>query len=246
MSFESYYALHYDRISGADYAAYAAFFTEAARRFADMELREALDLGCGAGGLSAALAGMGLDVVGLDVSPEMLSVARAKHGNESVLLLCQDMRAFELYGTVQGAVSAYDCLNYLTGLSELSTVLALLHNYIEPGGVFVFDVNTPYRYEHVYADNCFCFEDDGALLVWRNDYAPRTRRNRMDLTMLVRRADGLYERFDDVAVQHCFALSRIERAAVQAGFAVCGIFGGTDFSVPASDSEKAFFVLKRI
>ena len=125
-------------------------------------------------------------------------------------------------------------------------MLALLHNYIEPGGVFVFDVNTPYRYEHVYADNCFCFEDDGALLVWRNDYAPRTRRNRMDLTMLVRRADGLYERFDDVAVQHCFALSRIERAAVQAGFAVCGIFGGTDFSVPASDSEKAFFVLKRI
>ena len=187
MSFESYYALHYDRFSGADYASYAAFFTEAARRFADMELREALDLG------------------------EMLSVARAKHGNESVLLLCQDMRAFELYGTVQGAVSAYDCLNYLTGLSELSTVLALLHNYIEPGGVFVFDVNTPYRYEHVYADNCFCFEDDGALLVWRNDYAPRTRRNRMDLTM-----------------------------------PVCGIFGGTDFSVPASDSEKAFFVLKRI
>lgn len=61
-----------------DYASYAAFFTEAARRFADMELREALDLGCGAGGLSAALAGMGLDVVGLDVSPEMLSVARAQ------------------------------------------------------------------------------------------------------------------------------------------------------------------------
>lgn len=142
MSFESYYALHYDRFSGADYASYAAFFTEAARRFADMELREALDLGCGAGGLSAALAGMGLDVVGLDVSPEMLSVARAKHGNESVLLLCQDMRAFELYGTVQGAVSAYDCLNYLTGLSELSTVLALLHNYIEPGRACSYSTST--------------------------------------------------------------------------------------------------------
>lgn len=113
MSFDSLYALHYDRFSGADYASYAAFFMEAARRFADVALREALDLGCGAGGLSAVLAGAGLDMVGLDVSPEMLSVARAKPENRDVLLLCQDMREMELYGTVQGAVSAYDCLNYL-------------------------------------------------------------------------------------------------------------------------------------
>ena len=111
MSFDSLYALHYDRFSGADYASYAAFFMEAARRFADVALREALDLGCGAGGLSAVLAGAGLDMVGLDVSPEMLSVARAKPENRDVLLLCQDMREMELYGTVQGAVSAYDCLN---------------------------------------------------------------------------------------------------------------------------------------
>lgn len=246
MSFDSLYALHYDRFSGADYASYAAFFMEAARRFADVALREALDLGCGAGGLSAVLAGAGLDMVGLDVSPEMLSVARAKPENRDVLLLCQDMREMELYGTVQGAVSAYDCLNYLGSLSELSDVLALLHNYIEPGGVFVFDVNTPARYERVYADNCFCFEDDGALLVWRNEYAPKSRRNRMELTLFARRADGGYDRFDDVAVQRCFSLPRIERAAVQAGFAVCGVFGGTDFSALTAESEKAFFVLKRI
>ena len=246
MSFDSLYALHYDRFSGADYASYAAFVTEAARRFADVALREALDLGCGAGGLSAVLAGAGLDMVGLDVSPEMLSVARAKPENRDVLLLCQDMRELELYGTVQGAVSAYDCLNYLGSLSELSDVLALLHNYIEPGGVFVFDVNTPARYERVYADNCFCFEDDGALLVWRNEYAPKSRRNRMELTLFARRADGGYDRFDDVAVQRCFSLPRIERAAVQAGFAVCGVFGGTDFSALTAEGEKAFFVLKRI
>ena len=241
MSFDSLYALHYDRFSGADYASYAAFFMEAA-----VALREALDLGCGAGGLSAVLAGAGLDMVGLDVSPEMLSVARAKPENRDVLLLCQDMRELELYGTVQGAVSAYDCLNYLGSLSELSDVLALLHNYIEPGGVFVFDVNTPARYERVYADNCFCFEDDGALLVWRNEYAPKSRRNRMELTLFARRADGGYDRFDDVAVQRCFSLPRIERAAVQAGFAVCGVFGGTDFSALTAESEKAFFILKRI
>lgn len=112
--------------------------------------------------------------------------------------------------------------------------------------MFVFDVNTPARYERVYADNCFCFEDDGALLVWRNEYAPKSRRNRMELTLFARRADGGYDRFDDVAVQRCFSLPRIERAAVQAGFAVCGVFGGTDFSALTAESEKAFFVLKRI
>lgn len=246
MSFDSLYALHYDRFSGADYASYAAFFMEAARRFADVALREALDLAAAPAACPPYSPARGWTWWGWTSRPRCSASPAPSPRTGMCCCSVRICARWELYGTVQGAVSAYDCLNYLGSLSELSDVLALLHNYIEPGGVFVFDVNTPARYERVYADNCFCFEDDGALLVWRNEYAPKSRRNRMELTLFARRADGGYDRFDDVAVQRCFSLPRIERAAVQAGFAVCGVFGGTDFSALTAESEKAFFVLKRI
>lgn len=151
------------------------------------------------------------------------------------------MRAFELYGTVQGAVSAYDCLNYLTGLSELSTVLALLHNYIEPGRACSYSTSTRLTVMSMYTPTTAsalrttarC--SSGATTTRRGP-----RRNRMDLTMLVRRADGLYERFDDVAVQHCFALSRIERGCRTGRLCRLRIFGGTVFPCRRPTAKRRF------
>ena len=246
MSFAARYARCYDSFSGASYDAYAAFFTEAAKRFSALPVREVLDLGCGTGELSARLAASGLDVVGADISPEMLARARSKEKTRGVLFVNQDMRALDLYGTVQAAVSAYDCLNYLAGVADLDRVFSLLHNYIEPGGVFVFDINTPYRYENVYADNCFCFEDETAMLVWRNRFSRSSGRNLMMLTLFERHPDGCWDRFDGDSVQRRFALRTVTKAAQRAGFDVCGRFGSLDFGPLSETSEKAFYVLRRM
>ena len=138
----------YDEINGSSYKPYAEFLDSAFQR-ADIKVNEVLDLGCGTGGICALLADKGYDMIGLDASPEMLNIAMEKNFGKNTLLLCQDMREFELYGTVQAVYSSFDCLNYLTEKGDLEKVFALVHNYLESGGVFIFDVNTEYRYRNI-------------------------------------------------------------------------------------------------
>ncbi|HJA34740.1 MAG TPA: class I SAM-dependent methyltransferase, partial [Candidatus Mediterraneibacter merdigallinarum] len=107
-----------------------------------------LDLGCGTGSLTELLAGYGYDMIGVDNSEDMLELAmekRLKSGHD-ILYLLQDMREFELYGTVRAVVSVCDSLNYITDPEDLVQVFRLVNNYLDPGGVFIFDFNTDYKY----------------------------------------------------------------------------------------------------
>ena len=113
-----------------------------------------LDLGCGTGKLTRFLAEKGYDMIGVDYSFEMLDIAK-EQSDPSILYLLQDMREFELYGTVRAVYSACDCLNYILEEEELREVFALVNNYLDPGGLFVFDINTPYKYKELLAENTF-------------------------------------------------------------------------------------------
>ena len=122
-----------------------------------------LDLGCGTGRMTAELAARGYDMTGVDASAEMLAKAYervSKTGQKGVLLLEQDMCGFELYGTVGAVVSTLDCINYLTEDGDLEACFATVHNYLDPDGLFFFDVNTPYKFEHIYGDNSYIFDEE--------------------------------------------------------------------------------------
>ncbi|HBR32853.1 MAG TPA: class I SAM-dependent methyltransferase, partial [Clostridiales bacterium] len=160
----------YDSINGGLYPRYADFLENCFGLFSKIKVREVLDLGCGTGGITRLLADRGFDMIGLDVSPEMLAQAQRAQRSD-ILYICQDMRSFELYGTVQAAYSSFDCLNYLASKDELDRVLALLRNYIETGGVLVFDINTLYRYESVFSDNSFVYEFGKDMLIWQNSFS---------------------------------------------------------------------------
>ena len=113
-----------------------------------------LDLGCGTGSLTELLAARGYDMIGIDYSEEMLELAAGKRAEsgQDILYLCQDMREFELYGTVRAVVSICDCINYITDPADLAEVFSLVNNYLDPGGVFIFDLNTEYKYAQVMGD----------------------------------------------------------------------------------------------
>ena len=238
----------YDRINGDQYPLYASFLQEAFRRYARISVREVLDLGCGTGRIAALLADAGYDLVALDNSPEMLNIARENNAGKNTLLLCQDMRSFELYGTVQATYSSFDCLNYLRTTEELRKVFTLVHLYLEPGGVFVFDVNTPYRLETVFGENTFSYEFDDGLLLWRNE--PGKRSCRFVLDWFEEQEDGSYLRSSETQVEYVHASRTFRSLAAETGFSVEAVLPRTEFSTQSEQSEeraeKEYYILRRL
>ena len=241
MSFDASFARHYDSFSGADYALWTRLLTNSVAKHAAIPVHEVLDLCCGTGALSLMLAGSGYDVVALDFSGDMLSRAHARDSEGSVLFLEQDMRSFELYGSVQAAVCAYDGFNYLRSAGELEKVLMLLNNYIDIGGLLLFDINTPYRYREVFADNSFVFEGDKVMLVWQNNFNLRTGVNLINMTIFEEQSDRAYARFDRIDRQRCFSPDSIKKLLKKAGFGVREILGD-EGNFPDGDEEKLYFV----
>ena len=134
----------------------------------------ALDLCCGTGTLATELARRGFEVIGVDASPEMLMQAAEKNMalEQPVLYLCQPLEQLDLYGTVDLAVCTLDSLNHLPGKKALQKALHRLQFFVEPGGLFLFDVNTPYKHREVLGNNCFVRESEALFCVWQNEYTP--------------------------------------------------------------------------
>ena len=136
-----------------------------------------LDLGCGTGTMTEILASKGYDMTGVDFSEEMLDIAmqkRTKSGHD-ILYLMQDMREFELYGTVRAIVSVCDSMNYLTEDGDLEQVFRLANNYLDPGGLFIFDMNTEYKYREMLGDQTIAEERENCSFIWDNYYMRKKR-----------------------------------------------------------------------
>lgn len=231
----------YDRINGTAYAPYAEFVENAFKR-SDIPVREVLDLGCGTGGICAILADKGYDMVGLDISPDMLMLARERNFGKNTLLLCQDMREFELYGTVQAVYSSFDCLNYITENKDLEQVFVLVHNYLEPGGIFIFDVNTEYRYTEVLDGRSYVYEIDEDMAIWRSAYNKEDGICRFDIDLFSEDGRNKYTRSGETQIQKYYSEADILAAAK--GFELIEKTGGKGFD-GCCDAEKEYYVLKR-
>ncbi|MBQ3195076.1 MAG: class I SAM-dependent methyltransferase [Clostridia bacterium] len=236
----------YDRFNTAGYDEYLAFFLSVCKKHADIAVKEVLDLGCGTGEMTKRLCDKGFDVVGVDGSEEMLAEAVDKCGGTNALLLCQDMRDFELYGTVQATLCSYDCINYLLSTEDVASCFELVNNYTQKGGIFVFDINTPYRYNTVFADNAYVYDDKGGMLVWQNRFMKKRGLCDFYLSYFENHGNGLYKRGDQVQRQRCYALRTVEKLLKENGFELCAVYGGTDMSPLTEESEKAFFVAKSV
>ena len=202
-----------------------------------------LDLACGTGNMTARFAQMGYDMIGVDCAAEMLSEAAGK--NPDILYICQDMRALELYGTVDAACCLCDGMNYLEDSGDLTQVLHLIQNYLNPGGVFVFDMNTEYYFAEVLNNGVFAESDDTAAYIWENDYDPDTRVNEYAVTFFVQEENGLFRRFEEVHHETAFSESEVRQAAKDAGLEFCAVYNGGQFAQPNETSERIYYVLRK-
>jgi len=199
-----------------------------------------LDLGCGTGQMTRRLLKAGYDMIGVDASAEMLDMAR----QEGILYLQQDMRAFELYGTVRAVVSVCDSLNYITDPEELLTVFRLVNNYLDPGGLFIFDMNTVYDYEEICAENTFSDVRDEGAFIWENDYDPEAKLNTYDLTLFIRETDGLYRRFAETHEERAYSLEEVRTLLAKAGMDFIAAFDGYS-DRPLTETSERMVILSR-
>ena len=168
-----------------------------------------LDLGCGTGSLTGLMARSGYDMIGIDNSGEMLQIAMNKRNASGldILYLLQDMRGFELYGTVKAVISICDSMNYIMEYQELVEVFRLVNNYLDPKGVFIFDLNTEYKYRELLADNTFAEDREESSFIWNNFYDEEDKVNEYDLTLFVKEGE-LYRKFEETHYQRAYEIGR--------------------------------------
>ena len=205
-----------------------------------------LELGCGTGSLTELLAGKGYDMIGVDNSGDMLQIAMEKRevSGSDILYLLQDMREFELYGTVRAVVSICDSMNYITEYEYLVQVLRLVNNYLDPEGILIFDLNTEYKYRQVLGDNTIaeCREDKS--FIWDNHYDNETGINQYDLTLFICQQGDLYRRFDETHYQRAYGMEEIRRAVCEAGLELVAMYDAFSREPIKEDSERVYVIAR--
>lgn len=232
-----------------------------------------LELGCGTGKMTRLLSRAGYDMIGIDNSEEMLQMAReaesesedclaaaeeskseaclaaaeeSKSETENILYLLQDMREFELYGTVKAAVSICDCVNYILEEEELLQVFRLVNNYLDPGGIFIFDLNTLYKYREVLGENVICENREEGSFLWENFYDEEENINQYDLTLFIRERENsqLYRKYEETHFQRGYELKQVRMLLEQAGLEVLAVFDGFTREPVRADSQRVTIVAK--
>ncbi len=237
----------YDEINKElDYKSWADFIEKTAKKHLGKNPELVLDLACGTGSMAIELASRGYDMIAVDYSLEMLGVARERAENVGVdiLWLCQDMREFELYGTVDLVVSTLDSINHLTSTNDVIKCFDLVHNYLNPDGIFIFDINGKSKFETVYGNQNYVIETDGSFCTWQNDYNLKTEICNFYITLFKEQPSGVYERYDEEQSERMYLISDMEKYLLNSGFEFIGAYSDFEYS-DAGDADERIYIVAR-
>lgn len=206
-----------------------------------------LDLGCGTGTMTEILAEAGYDMIGVDNSEDMLEIAMEKKekSGHDILYLLQDMREFELYGTVKAVVSICDSVNYITEEEELLEVFRLVNNYLDPKGIFIFDFNTEYKYREILGDSTIAENREECSFIWENYYYEEERINEYELSLFIREEDSdLYRKYEETHFQKAYDLPVIQRLIEESGLEYIAAYDAFSHNAPTEESERIYIIAR--
>jgi ubiquinone/menaquinone biosynthesis C-methylase UbiE len=238
MSYSSF-AQYYDSLThNVDYAGRAEYFCTLFKKL-NHSTGITLDLACGTGNLTIELAKRGIDVYGIDGSASMLSVAHQKAADEGlvILFLCQQMQSIDLYGTVDTVVCALDSINHMTSESDVLKTFERVSLFLNPGGCFIFDINSIYKHKYVLANNIFVYDTDDVYCVWQNRFEEKSNRVGISLDFFGREGNTYYrssEHFYERAYSTNLIVSMLEKA----GLKMVGLFDDLSFDAPNDKTER--------
>lgn len=208
-----------------------------------------LDLGCGTGSLTELLAGEGYDCIGVDLSADMLEIAMEKReqSGHDILYLQQDMREFELYGTVRAVICVCDSLNYIMEEEDLLQVFRLVNNYLDPEGVFIFDFNTVYKYKEVMGDTVIAEDRGECSFIWDNYYYDEEKINEYDLTLFIReegKEKNLYRKYQETHYQRGYTLDEMKELIQSSGLIFETAYDAFTHEAPTEKSERIYIIAR--
>lgn len=197
------------------------------------------DLACGTGSISVCLDKLGFDVIGVDISPEMLAVAKEKSPSD-ILYLCQPLDELDLFGTIDAAICCLDSINHIIDEDELEEAFRRISLFLEPDGVFIFDVNTEHKHKNILADNSFVYELDDVFCVWQNSTDEELFTD-IFLDFFIREGN-LYHRKSEQFTERAYSVETLTEMLLNNGLKIAAIYDGYSKKSPHTESERLVFV----
>ena len=209
-----------------------------------------LDLGCGTGTMTELLADLGYDMIGVDNSADMLEIALEKkvESGHDILYLQQDMREFELYGTVRAIISICDSVNYITEPDELRRVFFWVNNYLDTDGVFIFDFNTEYKYREVLGDTTIAENREECSFIWDNYYYEAEQVNEYELSLFIKDQESstggaeIYRRYQETHFQRGYTLEEMRELVKTSGLKLLAVYDAFTKEAPNTESERIYVI----
>lgn len=240
------FAYNYDALMGdVDYNARTEYICKLFKKF-DREPTLMLDLACGTGEFSKRFARKNISVIGVDISYDMLSVAREKSADEGndILYLCQDAAELDLYGTIDGAICCLDSLNHITNYDNFCRAIERVSLFLEKERLFIFDLNTEYKHREVLGNNTFVVDTDDVYCVWQNEYDGK---NSVEITLDFFVPDGdAYYRTGESFCERAYTEREIGNALQKAGLKIEAIFEDMSETAPVETTERVVYVTRKV
>ncbi len=238
-------AASYDRLTNdVDYEATVAFYREILER-EGLKPRTAVDLACGTGSVTAILARMGLQVTGVDLSEEMLTVAQQKAMETGVnaRFVQQNLRELYLPRGVDLAVCALDSLDYITEPDDCAEAIRRVYKALNPGGIFVFDVNTPEKLRAM-DGQVFLDEDDDVYCVWRGEFDEETNICSYGMDLFQRRGEVWHRSFEEHR-EYAYSQEQLLGYLRDAGFTHIRVYADLRFEAPGEGEQRIYFKARK-
>lgn len=239
-SYENFARVYDELMDNVPYEEWAQFILNLLQ---DRKITEGLvlELGCGTGKMMTLLGKAGFDMIGVDNSVEMLQIAREKTSQDFLYLL-QDMREFELYGTVKAVISVCDSVNYITKKEELRKIFQLVNNYLDPEGLFIFDFNTEYKYRELIGETVIAEDREDVSFIWFNEYDEESHLNDIDLKVFVQEEGDIYQKFQEEHIQRGYTLDEIKQLLEESGLIFLEDYEEYTMQAPQPDSGRIVVV----
>ena len=244
----SAFAGFYDELTGnISYEERAKYFHKLIQQF-KTEGPILLDLACGTGSLSVEFARLGYDVIGVDNSADMLSVALEKkyEAEQDILFLCQDMTELDLYGTVDTTVCALDSINHVTDPKAVRKIFQNVSLFTVPGGLFLFDVNSPYKHREVLGNNTFVYDCDNVYCVWQNEYKEETQTVNISLDFFAYDEESdSYTRSSEQFSERAYEPAWLEELLDKCGFDLLAVYGDDSMEAPTAETQRLIYAARK-